>query len=358
MRLGVNNVRDAGRPVQFPLASRAHHLWIVGQTGTGKTTLLESLVLQDIAADRSVLVIDPHGDLIEQVLGKIPPRRGKDVILFDPADTAFPLGLNPLQGKTEDEQAQVVSTFIGLLRKLFDPQAQGIVGPRFEHAARNGLLTVMAAPHGGTLLDFIRVFTDDRFMRELLPHVKDPLVRRYWTDQIARTKNFHRSEVLDYVVSKFGAFVTDFTLRRILGQHESSFSFRAAMDSGKIVLMSLAKGRLGSANANFLGLILLPMILQAALSRASLPVEQRRDVALYVDEFQNYATDSLAQMLAESRKYHLSLTLANQHVGQLTSEIRDAVIGNVGSILSFRLGAADAAAMSRFWPPRRCRRTT
>ena len=209
----------------------------------------------------------------------------------------------------------------------------------------------MAAPHGGTLLDFIRVFTDDRFMRELLPHVKDPLVRRYWTDQIARTKNFHRSEVLDYVVSKFGAFVTDFTLRRILGQHESSFSFRAAMDSGKIVLMSLAKGRLGSANANFLGLILLPMILQAALSRASLPAEQRRDVALYVDEFQNYATDSLAQMLAESRKYHLALTLANQHVGQLTSEIRDAVIGNVGSILSFRLGAGDAAAMEQILAP-------
>lgn len=351
LRLGMTHVRGVARPVFLPLASRAHHLWVVGQTGTGKSTLIESLVLQDVRADRAVFLVDPHGDLIEQVLGKIPARREKDVILFDPADTAFPLGLNPLQARTEAEQAQVVSTFIGLLRKLCDPLAQGIVGPRLEHAARNGLLTVMSAPRGGTLLDFIRVFTDDRFRRELLPYVRDPLVRRYWTDQIVHASELHRSEVLDYVVSTFSAFVTDYTLRSILGQHENSFSFREAMDSGKIVLMSLAKGRLGSTTATFLGLILLPMILQAALSRVQLAAEARRDVALYVDEFQNYATDSLALMLAESRKYHLALTLANQHVGQLTHEIRDAVIGNVGSILALRLGVADAAAMEQMLAP-------
>ncbi len=207
----------------------------------------------------------------------------------------------------------------------------------------------MLSRPGGTLIDFVRAFTDDAFLSTLLPFVKDPVVRRYWTDQIARTQDFHRSEVLDWVVSKFSAFVSDPTIRRIIGQSESSFSFRAAMDSQKIVLLSLAKGLVGSDNANFLGLILLPKILQAALSRASLPISERREVMLYIDEFQNYATDSLALMLAEARKYRLSLTLANQHVGQLTQEIRDAVIGNVGSILSFRLGLADALAMENLW---------
>jgi hypothetical protein len=349
--LGVNNAHGATRPVRLPTASRMLHLWTVGQTGTGKSTLLESLILQDIRAGRAVLVIDPHGDLIEQILGKIPPSRARDVILFDPADTAFPLGINPLEATTEDEQALVVSSFIGMLRKIFDPQALGIVGPRFEHAARNGLLTVMSAPGGGTLIEFMRVFTDMSFVHTLLPHIKDPLVRRYWTDQISNTSDFHKSEVLDYVVSKFGPFVTDFTVRRIIGQTKSSFSFRKAMDEGKIVLMSLAKGRLGSTNANFLGLILLPMILQAALSRANVELSQRNDAVLYVDEFQNYATDSLALMMAESRKYRLALTLANQHVGQLTPEIRDALLGNVANVLSFRLGIADAEAMTHMLAP-------
>jgi len=349
-QLGMNQIRNAAHPVILPQPSRPHHLWVVGQTGTGKSTLLESLILQDIEVGHAVVVIDPHGDLIRQLLGKIPAKRKTDVILFDPADTSYPLGINPLEARDEDEKALVVSSFIGLIKKLYDPYNQGITGPRFQHAARNGLLTVLSRP-GGTLIDFVRAFTDDAFLSTLLPFVKDPVVRRYWTDQIARTQDFHRSEVLDWVVSKFSAFVSDPTIRRIIGQPESSFSFRAAMDSQKIVLLSLAKGLVGSDNANFLGLILLPKILQAALSRASLPISERREVMLYIDEFQNYATDSLALMLAEARKYRLSLTLANQHVGQLTQEIRDAVIGNVGSILSFRLGLADALAMEQILAP-------
>lgn len=349
LRLGTNSVRNAGRDVLLPHEARNHHVWMVGQTGTGKSTLLESLIEQDVAAGRGVIVIDPHGDLIRQVLGRIPARRTRDVILFDPADTAHPLGINPLEAEGEDAQALVVSSFIGLLTKLYDPYHQGIVGPRFEHAARNGLLTVMA--NGGTLIEVVRVFQDDAFVQTQLRQVTDALVKRYWTDQIAKTNDFHRSEVLDWIVSKFGHFVTDPTMRRILGQPKSGFSFRQAMDTGKIVLLSLAKGLLGSENANFLGLILLPMVLHAALSRAELPAAERRDVALYVDEFQNYATDSLALMLAEARKYRLALTLANQHVGQLKGEIRDAVLGNVGSILSFRLGAADAAAMEQVFAP-------
>ena len=205
---------------------------------------------------------------------------------------------------------------------------------------------------GGTLIEFMRAFTDEGFVRrELLPKITDPLVKRYWTDQIAHTADFHKSEVLDWIVSKFGRFVTDPTIRRIVGQSRSSFSFRAAMDEGKIVLLSLAKGLVGGDNANFLGLVLLPMILHAALSRAELPANQRRDVALYIDEFHNYASDSLALMLAEARKYHLALTLANQHVGQLTHEIRDAVIGNVGSQLAMRVGVSDAAIMEQVLAP-------
>jgi hypothetical protein len=351
LRLGVNRVRDDERPVQLPLASRNLHLWIVGQTGTGKSTLLESLILQDIYAGRGVIAIDPHGDLIAQILGKIPTSRKKDVIIFDPADSERIVGINPLLAENEAQQALVVSAFLALLRKLYDPFNQGITGPRFEHAARNGLLTVMSMPGGGTLIDFMRAFTDDHFRNKILPHVTDPLVKRYWTDQIAHTADFHRSEVLDWVVSKFGRFVTDPTIRRIVGQSKSSFSFREAMDSGKIVLLSLAKGLVGSDNANFLGLVLLPMILHAALSRVDVPLTERRDVALYIDEFQNYATDSLALMLAEARKYRVALTLANQHIGQLTPEIRDAVIGNVGSMLAFRLGVADAALMEHILAP-------
>ena len=298
-----------------------------------------------------MIVIDPHGDLIGQILGKIPEERIKDVILFDPADKDFPVGLNPLETGDEDEREMMVNAFIDLLIKLYDPHHTGIIGPRFEHGARNVMLTVMSAP-GNTLVEVLRAFQDHRFvMKELLPHVSDPLVRRYWTDQISATNDFHKSEVLDWLVSKFSHFVTDRTMRRILGQSTSSFSFGEAMDSGKIVLLNLAKGRLGSENANFLGLILLPMILRAALARARLPDSQRRDVSLVVDEFHNYATDSLALMLAEARKYHVGLTLANQHVGQLTSEIRDALLGNVGSILSFRLGATDAVAMESMLAP-------
>ncbi|HEV7129189.1 MAG TPA: DUF87 domain-containing protein [Ktedonobacterales bacterium] len=350
VRLGHNPVRGLPRPVLLPDASRAQHLWILGQTGTGKSTLLESLVLQDIQAHRGVILLDPHGDLINEILGKIPASRAKDVILFDPSDTEYPLGINPLEATTDAERALVVSSFLGLLKRLYDPHEQGIVGPRFEHGVRNGMLTVMSRP-GATLVEFVRVLTDDRFLKSLLPHVTDPIVKRYWTDQIAHTSDFHRSEVLDYTVSKFGRWVTDPTIRRIIGQPQSSFSFRDAMDSGKIVLLSLAKGMLGGDDANFLGLILLPKILQAALSRVTIREKDRRDVTLYIDEFQNYATDALALMLAEARKYHVSLTLANQHMGQLTPEIRDAVIGNVGSLIAFRLGLKDAAAMEEILAP-------
>ncbi|HEX9068641.1 MAG TPA: type IV secretion system DNA-binding domain-containing protein [Ktedonobacterales bacterium] len=351
VRLGVNTARGHPQPVLLPQASRTHHTWLVGATGTGKSTLMASMVLQDIEQGHAVICIEPHGDMLTEVLGRIPRKRWKDVILLDPADVDRPLGLNPLNEQDPDKQAHIVSSFIGLLTQLYDPYHQGIVGPRFEHNTRNTMYTVMSTPDL-TLVEVLRAFQDHSWVRDaLLPNVKDPLVRSYWNDQMRKTNDFHYSEILDWVISKFSHFVVDRMMRNILGQRTSSFDFRESMDSGKIVLISLAKGRLGEENANFLGLILLPMILQAALSRADTSAPLRPYTSLYVDEFQNYSSDALARMLAEARKYGVSLTLACQHLGQLTQAIRDAVIGNVASIVAFRTGASDAHALEQIFAP-------
>src|SRR3990170_3181034 len=220
------------------------------------------------------------------------------------------MGMNLLDAKTEDEKHFAATSVINMMYKLFDPYKTGIVGPRFEHAVRNAMLTVMCE-EGNTFVEVMRALTDARFVQELLPKVDDPIVRRYWTDQIAQTADFHKSEVLDYITSKFGRFVTNKMVRNIIGQSQSSFSFRDVMDNGKILLINLAKGELGEENSNFLGLILVPWILMAAMSRQDVPEESRRDFYLYVDEFQNFATPDFAQILSEARKYRLDLTVAN-----------------------------------------------
>jgi len=351
IRLGISPAPSGARDVIMPFSTRAHHTWIIGQTGTGKTTLMTSMIYQDIIAGRSVIVIDPHGDMIEHLLQIIPENRMDDVILFDPRDRERTLGINPLDCQDDDQQTQIINAFLGLLIKLYDPHTQGIIGPRFEHNVRNVMYTVMSVP-GMTLVEVLRALQDDRFVhRSLLPHVTDPLVKRYWTDQIAHTNSYHRSEILDWLVSKFSHFVSDKRMRRVLGQGSNTFSFREAMDSGKIVLLNLAKGVLGDENSQFFGLIALPMVLQAAVSRANVPEADRREVSVYVDEVQNYATDSIAQMLAEARKYRMALTLANQHAGQLSGEIFDALVGNAGTLLSFRLGTKDAPAMAQMLAP-------
>ena len=350
IRLGVNRVRDRELPVRLSVESRNQHLWLLGKTGVGKSTLIAQMALQDIHAGRGVIVIDPHGDLVRDIAGRVPRERIEDVILFDPSDSEYPVGLNPLECETDEERALIVSSFIDMLIQLYDPHLQGIVGPRFEHGARNHMLTVMYMP-GGTLVEVVRAFQDDKFVRSILKYVTDPMVLRYWTDQISQTSSYHRSEVLDYVVSKFSHFTVDQKMRHIFGQSKSAFRFREAMDQGKIVLISLGKGRLGSANANFIGFSLLPMIQHAALSRAELPESERRPVALYIDEFQNYASVALASMLSEARKYKLALTLANQHIGQLNADVREAVIGNAGSLVSFRTGLADGRAVEQALEP-------
>src|SRR5690606_22107008 len=235
--------------------------------------------------------------------------------------------------------------------KLFDPNKTGIIGPRFEHAIRNAMLTVMYEK-GTTFIEVVRVLTDASFVQELLPKVQDPIIRRYWTDQIAQTSDFHKSEVLDYITSKFGRFVTNRMVRNIIGQSESSFNFRKVMDEGKILFINLSKGELGEENSSFLGLVLVPRILMAAMSRADIPQDQRRDFYLYVDEFQNFATPDFAQILSEARKYKLNLTVANQFIGQIDEEVKNAIFGNVGTIVSFRVGVSDANYLQHEFQPR------
>ncbi len=348
--IGYGYYRGVRRPVYIGFEDRRRHTYIIGKTGTGKSVLLEDMAVQDIKAGYGVCVIDPHGDLIDNIIKFIPPQRAEDVIYFDPSDTERPMGLNLLEAYTEEQKHFLTTSIINLMYKLYDPQRTGIIGPRFEHAVRNAMLTVMSEP-GTTFVEVVRVLTDPKYVQELLPKVQDPIVRRYWTDQIAQTSDFHKSEVLDYIVSKFGRFVTNKTMRNIIGQSKSAFDFRKVMDEGKILLINLSKGKLGEENSSFLGLVLIPKILIAAMSRQEIPEEKRRDFFLYVDEFQNFATPDFATILSEARKYHLNLTVANQFIGQMDEEVKNAVFGNVGTLITFRVGVTDASYIQREYQP-------
>ncbi|HJY98450.1 MAG TPA: type IV secretion system DNA-binding domain-containing protein [Patescibacteria group bacterium] len=348
--LGVSSYRGVRRPVYIGAEDRMRHIYVIGKTGTGKSELLKDMILQDIKDGKGLCFMDPHGDALQDIMKLIPPERAEDVIYFNPADTERPMGLNLLEAHSEDQMHFVATSVINMMYKLFDPYKTGIVGPRFEHAVRNAMLTAMAEP-GSTFVEVMRILTDSKFVQEILPKVTDPIVRRYWTDQIAQTSDFHKSEVLDYIVSKFGRFVTNRTIRNIIGQSQSSFDFRKIMDEGKILLINLAKGELGEENSNFLGLILVPRILMAAMSRSDTPVEERRDFYLYVDEFQNFATPDFAVILSEARKYRLGLCVANQFIGQVEEEVKNAVFGNVGTIVAFRVGVTDANYLQHEFTP-------
>ncbi|MCL4382457.1 MAG: DUF87 domain-containing protein [Patescibacteria group bacterium] len=347
--LGESVYRGIKRPVYIEKGDRSRHIYIIGKTGVGKSELLKSMILQDIKNGEGVCFIDPH-DTIDKILPLIPPERAEDVIYFDPSDTERPLGLNMIEAYTEQQQHMVTTSIIGLMYKLYDPYKTGIIGPRFEHAIRNAILTVMAEP-GSTFVEVVRCLTDSNFVQEILPKVQDPMVRRYWTDQIAQTADFHKSEVLDYIVSKFGRFVTNKLIRNIIGQSKTAFDFRKAMDEGKIILVNLAKGKIGEENTSFLGTIIVPKILMAAMSRTDVSEEKRRDFYLYVDEFQNFATPDFATMLSEARKYHLAITVANQFIGQMEEEVKNAVFGNVGTLIAFRVGVTDANFIQHEFQP-------
>ncbi|MBI4039303.1 type IV secretion system DNA-binding domain-containing protein [Candidatus Daviesbacteria bacterium] len=348
--LGKSVFRGIERPIYVGDDDRRRHMYVIGKTGTGKTEFLKSMILQDIKAGRGVAFIDPHGDAVDDILTKIPVERSEDVILFDPSDTDRPMGMNMLEANTEQQKHFVVTSIVGLMYKLYDPHQTGIIGPRFEHAIRNAMLTVMSEA-GNTFVEVVRVLTDSSFVQELLPKVQDPVVRRYWTDQIAQTSDFHKSEVLDYIVSKFGRFVTNRLMRNIIGQSKSAFDLRKVMDERKILLINLSKGKIGEENSNFLGLVLVPKILIAAMSRQDMPETQRVDFYLYVDEFQNFATETFADILSEARKFRLNLIVANQFIGQMEENVKNAVFGNVGTLVAFRVGVSDGNYLQHEFQP-------
>ena len=354
LKLGHVEYRGIDIPVFLKEPDRRRHLYIIGKSGTGKSVFLAGLIRQDIDAGKGVCVIDPHGDLVEDVLAHIPKHRADDVVIFNPSDMDRPIGLNMLEAKTEDQKDFAVQEMIAIFYKLFPPE---MIGPMFEHQMRNVMLTLMAdIDDTGTVIDIPRMFTDDAYVKKYLVKLKDPVVRAFWEKEMAKTSDFHKSEMLGYLISKVGRFVENEMMRNIMGQQRSGFNFRDIMDSSKILLVNLAKGTTGEVNAKLLGLIIVAKMQMAAMSRAELPESERRDFYLYIDEFQNFVTDSIATILSEARKYRLDLIIAHQYMGQLMddkgkSPIKDAVLGNVGTLCVGRIGPDDAEILSKEFSP-------
>lgn len=351
VHIGINEFRGKKTPISFAQQDRLRHLYMLGKTGVGKSTVFQNMCLQDICNGNGACFIDPHGDSIEWLLERIPQERLQDVILFDPSDTDFPLGLNLLEAKDEFEKDFLVNECIQIFYKLFDPERTGMIGPQFEHWLRNAALTVMAGPEGGSLIEIPALFVDSAFEQKKRAHLTDRTVIDFWTKQMAKTSSFHRSEMLNYFMSKFGPFMNNALMRNILGQRTNSFDFEAVMDKKRILLVNLSKGKIGEINAHMLGLILLSRLEAAVFKRAERPQATRTPFYLYVDEFQNFTTDTFASLLSESRKYGLGLHLANQYLGQLSETVRDSVFGNVGTMIAFEVGVEDAKIMAEEFAP-------
>ena len=347
--LGKSDYRGTELQIRIQDDDRRRHSYIIGQTGTGKSVFLSNMIIQDIQAGKGLCVVDPHGDLVDDVLPHVPKERVDDIIVFEPFDLERPMGLNMLESKSENQKDFAVQEMINIFYKLFPPE---MIGPMFEHTMRNVMLTLMADnANPGTIVEIPRILTDDDYRKTWMPKLKDPVVRAFWEKEMAKTSDFHKSEMLGYLVSKVGRFVENEMMRNIMGQNKSAFDLRDIMDNGKVLLVNLSKGKTGEVNSELLGLIIVSKIQMAAMARADTPEEERRDFYLYVDEFQNFATDSFASILAEARKYKLNLIVAHQYVSQLEEEIRDAVFGNVGSFITFRIGVEDAEIVAKELDP-------
>jgi hypothetical protein len=348
--LGLNTSRGLDTEIHFGKEDRVRHMYVIGQTGTGKTNLLKNMIIQDIKNGDGCCFIDPHGSDIEDILANIPPERAKDVIYFDPAYTPRPMALNMLEYNRDrpEQKTFVVNELLGIFNKLFDMKATG--GPGFEQYFRNATLLVMEHPESGnTLLDISRVFSDKDYRDYKLSKCKNPLILQFWQNAEKTTGDQGLQNWVQYVNSKFDIFMSNDVMRPIIAQEKSSFNFREIMDSKKIFLVNLSKGRLGDINAELLGLIIVGKFSQAAMSRVDTQV--RPDFYLYIDEFQNVTTPAIASILSEARKYRLGLTVAHQYIAQLTEEIKGAVFGNVGSMAVFRISADDAKYLeSKFTP--------
>lgn len=344
--IAAANFRGQNIAFGMPRSDRGRHLYILGQTGVGKSGLLELLTISDIYSPYGFAVIDPHGDYALSTLRRIPASRAKDVIYFNPADMDFPIAFNPMEVSDPKLRTHTVSELIGVLKRMFESW-----GPRLEYILRYSLLALLEYPDA-TMLDITRILTDKKFRTEVMTYVTDPVVRNFWTVEFTSWNDKFQAEAVAPVLNKVGAFTANPIVRNIIGQPKSSFNIRKIMDERKILIVNLSRGQVGEDNAALLGSLLVTKIQLGAMSRADMPADQRVPFYLYVDEFQNFATDSFAVILSEARKYGLNLTVANQYIAQMSQEVKDAVFGNVGSMVAFRMGADDAAGMLRYFEPK------
>lgn len=350
--LGYNEFRGVRKPIRLSDKDRRRHIHIIGQTGVGKSVFQENLAYQDMMDGRGFAFVDPHGDSVEALLSKVPKERVEDVVYFNPSDMDNPVGLNMFEFDHPDQKDFLVQEAISMLYGLYDPGHTGIVGPRLEHIFRNSALLLMSDPNGGTFIDIPKLLVDEEFMKSKLKYVTDQQVLDFWTKEFpASQRSSEAGEVISWVVSKFGPFISNDAMRNIIGQTKSGFNIRDIMDNKKILLVNLSKGKMGDLNSRLLGIIFVMKFQAAAMARANVPEDQRQDFTLYVDEFQNFATDSFDTILSEARKYRLSLTLGNQFMTQLKESLREAIIGNVGTTVTGRIGITDAEIMVKRYAP-------
>lgn len=325
---------------------RRRHIYLIGKTGTGKTTMMENMVIDDILAGRGVGLVDPHGDFAEKILHFIPENRIDDVIYFNPADINYPVGFNPLE-KVGDEYRHIVASGLMAIFKKIWPD---VWSARMEYILNNSLLSLLEYP-GSTLLGIMRLLTNREYRQTVVSRLTDPVIKSFWIDEFARYTQRLEAEATAAILNKVGQFVANPLIRNIIGQPHSTIDIRRIMDEGKIFIANLSKGRIGEDNSALMGAMLITKMQLAAMSRVNIPEKDRRDFYLYIDEFQNFSTESFANILSEARKYRLNLTLAHQYIEQLDDKVRAAVFGNIGTIVCFRIGAEDAEFVEKEFEP-------
>lgn len=356
--LGDNVHRGERKEVRMKNEDRMRHFYMVGQTGMGKSVALTNMILQDMKEGKGICVMDPHGSLAKDVLEFVPRERAEDVIYFNAADTERPMGLNLLEAETDDEKDLVTLEALNIMIKLFGEE---IFSPRLQDYFRNGVLTLLDdEEEGGTIVDVVSLFTNLPFQKYKRGKVKNPIVKDWWNNTYDKMGAREKEEIIPYFASKFGAFVTNTTMRNIIGQSKSAFDFGRAMQEGKIILVNLSKGMIGDLNSDLLGMIVVSKIQQAAMRRERMAKGERKDFFFYIDEFQNFITDSIENILSEARKYRLGMVMAHQYIAQLEDhegfsktgdKVRKAVFGNVGTIWSYKVGAEDAEFLEKEFKP-------